>query len=94
VWLRRERACFCPVHLLEADTTDIPAIGGVALNQVGIDQQTGAVPSLYPGGQLLLGMPEQTGSVSLVPWTMMPAPLVGMAGRLLLWLNTIELNCV
>jgi hypothetical protein len=49
------------------------------------------VPSLYPGGQSLLGMPEQTGSVSLVPWTMMPAPLVGMAGRLLLWLNTIEL---
>src|SRR5690242_21790109 len=41
------------------------------------------VPSLNPGVQSLSGTPGQTGSVSGVPWTMIPPPWVGMVGLLL-----------
>jgi hypothetical protein len=37
------------------------------------------VPSLNPAAHRCLGTPAQTGSLSGVPWTIMPPPLVGMA---------------
>src|SRR6516165_6696253 len=40
------------------------------------------VPSLNPGGQSASGTPGQTGSVSGVPWIMIPPPFVGIVGLL------------
>lgn len=59
LWLRSERACFCPRSAgLEADATATPSIGGAALNQFELISRP--VPSVNRGGQSLLGAPEQT----------------------------------